>query len=50
MLDEQAPPCGTLGTVTDVDDIGTVFVKWDTGSSIGLIPEKAKFEVVKRGD
>lgn len=50
MLDEQAPPCGTLGTVTDVDDIGTVFVKWDTGSSIGLIPEKDKFEVVKRGD
>lgn len=29
---------------------GTVFVKWDTGSSIGLIPEKDKFEVVKRGD
>ena len=28
-------PPGTLGTVRCVDDIGTVFVDWDTGSGLG---------------
>ncbi len=28
---------GTLGTVRFVDDMGTVHVKWDDGSSLGLI-------------
>lgn len=27
---------GTLGTVTGVDDIGTIHVNWDTGSSLGI--------------
>jgi hypothetical protein len=27
---------GDRGTVTDVDDIGTVFVKWDNGSGLGV--------------
>jgi hypothetical protein len=30
---------GDQGIVQYVDDIGTVFVKWDDGSSLGLIPE-----------
>ena len=34
--DPQAPPIGTLGTVIGVDDIGTVHVKWDNGSSLGV--------------
>ena len=37
MDDEHAPPDGTEGTVTDVDDVGTVFVRWDNGSGLGLI-------------
>ena len=37
MNDAQAPPAGTEGTVLFVDDIGTVHVKWDTGSSLGLV-------------
>ena len=27
---------GTKGTVTFVDDIGTIFVNWDSGSSLGV--------------
>ncbi len=37
MDDPQAPPIGTKGTVTTVDDIGTVHVNWDNGSSLGLV-------------
>lgn len=29
---------GTLGTVRLVDDAGTIHVKWDDGSSLGMIP------------
>lgn len=36
MEDIQAPPMGTLGTVLFVDDIGTIHVTWDTGSSLGV--------------
>jgi hypothetical protein len=27
---------GTKGTVTSVDDIGTIHVNWDSGSSLGV--------------
>lgn len=27
---------GTEGTVEFVDDVGTLFVKWDNGSTLGL--------------
>jgi hypothetical protein len=27
---------GDKGTVTGVDDIGTIFVNWDSGSSLGV--------------
>ena len=36
MEDIQAPPIGTKGTVTAVDDMGTVHVRWDNGSSLGV--------------
>ena len=36
MDDPQAPPVGTLGTVNYVDDIGTIHVMWDNGSSLGI--------------
>lgn len=28
---------GTLGTVIGVDDIGTIHVAWDCGSSLGVV-------------
>ena len=39
MNDVQAPPVGTTGTVNHVDDMGTIHVNWENGSSLGLIPD-----------
>jgi len=47
MYDSQSPPVGTAGIVTYVDDIGTIHVDWDNGSSLGLIPGVDKFRIVK---
>jgi hypothetical protein len=37
MDDAQAPPAGTHGKVIKVDDIGTVHVAWNGGSSLGAV-------------
>lgn len=37
MDDVQAPPIGTEGIVTHVDDTETIFVRWDTGSGLGVV-------------
>ena len=37
MDDAQAPPIGTLGTVTGVDDTGSLLVDWDNGSRLNVI-------------
>lgn len=37
---------GAEGTADFVDDAGTVFVKWDDGSSLGLVRGEDMFEVV----
>ena len=37
MNDRQAPPIGTLGTVKGVDDIGSIMVRWDNGSSLSVV-------------
>lgn len=37
MDDIQAPPVGTKGVVNRVDDIGTIHVKWENGSSLGVV-------------
>ena len=36
MDDPQAPPIGTQGTVLDVDDIGSIMVRWDNGSGLSV--------------
>ena len=36
MDDEQAPPPGTEGTVLGVDDVGSIMVRWDNGSSLSV--------------
>ena len=36
MEDPQAPPEGTRGTVLTVDDIGSLIVAWDNGSSLNV--------------
>ena len=37
MDDLQAPPVGTQGTVTGVDDIGSIMVRWNNGSSLSVL-------------
>ena len=37
MDDAQAPPMGTRGTVTGVDDTASVMVDWDNGSHLHVI-------------
>ena len=37
MDDPQAPPVGTLGTVTGVDDTGSILVNWDNGSGLNVV-------------
>lgn len=37
MDDIQAPPIGTKGTVVGVDDIGSIMVNWDNGSSLSIV-------------
>ena len=47
MDDIQAPPPGTKGTVRYVDDIGTIHVSWETGSSLGIVYGMDKIEKVR---
>lgn len=37
MDDVHAPPVGTKGTVRGVDDIGSIMVYWDNGSSLNVV-------------
>ena len=37
MEDTQVPPTGTQGTVIGVDDIGSIMVSWDNGSSLSVV-------------
>ena len=50
MEDAYAPPAGTRGKVIEVDDMGTVHVAWDTGSSLGLIPGVDVWKDMKEND
>jgi len=37
MDDVQAPPIGTRGTVTGVDDTASILVNWDNGSRLNVV-------------
>ena len=37
---------GCQGTVRWVDDMGTILVSWDCGSSLGLIPGEDEFKKI----
>lgn len=36
-MDGESIPIGTEGTVTWVDDAATIHVRWDNGSSLGVL-------------
>ena len=46
MDDVQAPPAGTHGTVTLVDDVGDLIVAWDNGGGLKLIPGVDEFRIL----
>ena len=46
MDDPQAPPVGTRGTVTGVDDAGSILVDWDNGSGLNVIYGKDTIRVL----
>lgn len=47
MDDIHAPIPGCLGRVIKVDDIGTIFVLWETGDYLGLRADEDKFIIIK---
>ena len=47
MDDPYSPiPDGMTGTVTSVDDMGTLHMKWDNGRSLGICPDADSFEII----
>lgn len=47
MGDDPNPiPNGTKGTVVAVDDVGTLFVNFDNGRSLGICPEVDYFHKI----
>ena len=47
MDDLQTPPRGTHETVQGVDDLGSILVHWDTGSSLNVVYGEDKCHVVR---
>jgi hypothetical protein len=47
-MDDQHAPVqpGTLGTVSHVDDAGTLHMSWDNGRTLGLIPGIDEFKAI----
>ncbi len=39
---------GAKGTVENVDDIGTLHMKWDNGRTLGVVPGEDSFKVISK--
>lgn len=37
---------GDEGTISFVDDLGTLHVRWDSGSTLGLIPGEDRYTIL----
>ena len=49
--DDPAPvPADTRGTVTSVDSMGTIHVRWDNGRTLGVIPGIDKFRLLNAAE
>ena len=47
MADDPRPvPAGMVGEVTFVDDIGSVFTRWQNGSGLAFIPGDDAVEII----
>ena len=47
MDDIQAPKPGTKGTVIGVDDLGSLLVNWDNGSSLNVVYAEDRVEILR---
>lgn len=47
MDDVQAPPINTKGTVIGVDDLGSLLMDWDNGSSLNVLYGEDKVEILR---
>jgi hypothetical protein len=46
-MDDPYPvPQGTEGTISGIDDIGSIQVKWDNGSTLSVIEEIDNFDII----
>ena len=51
MSDPYSPvPSGTKGTVSFVDDIGTIHPKWDNGRSLGVVVGEDEFRKLSQSE
>jgi predicted nucleotidyltransferase len=51
MTDDPNPiKPGSRGVVTHVDDIGTIFVKWNDGRTLGVVPGVDEYRIVTNND
>lgn len=48
MKDDHPVPSGTIGTIQHIDDIGTIHMKWDNGSTLGLVPNEDLYEILDK--
>lgn len=46
--EKNSIPVGEIGTIDFVDDVGTIHINWECGSSLGLIVNDDKFEEVEK--
>ena len=46
MDDIGAPPIGSYGTVVGIDDLGSILVNWDNGSTLNVIFNEDKVEII----
>lgn len=46
MNDTQAPKVGTNGTVIGVDDIGSILIDWDDGSTLSVVYGVDRVEIL----
>ena len=49
-MDGESLPIGTEGTVSGVDDIGTIHVHWDCGSSLGVVYPEDTPELITKNN
>lgn len=41
---------GAIGTVDHVDDVCTIHMSWENGSSLGLIPGEDHFKIIEKSE